>query len=213
MTWIFLAAAIFGVPLLVPMLFGAFDNDVEFDGDVAELDADFDTDFDTDADFDADGQTPSGFSGQTAVDSVLSSIVSFRTLVFFSAFFGVSGLVFDQFDYSPLVTVGTALFIGVSAGLANSVLFGLLKGSQTDSQVSNASLRGRPATVVLPIHGGRRGRIRIDINHQPHYLVARAVEDGLGQQFDVGDSVVVVQMDHGTALVSELSALEFGEEQ
>jgi hypothetical protein len=59
---------------------------------------------------------------------------------------------------------------------------------------------------------GQRGRIRVDLSGQPQYLVARPLDDGSDEHFDVGASVVVVKIENGTALVSSLAELESGEE-
>ncbi|MGI9015828.1 MAG: hypothetical protein ACR2HR_01775, partial [Euzebya sp.] len=206
MIWIFLAATIFGVSLLIPMLLGALDSgDFDFDA------GDVDVDMDLEGGVEADGLSADGADG-LGVDNLLSSLVSFRSLVFFSAFFGSSGLVLTGFDYGAGTAVIPATGIGLAAAVANSVLFGLLRGSQANSQISDATLVGKPAKVVLPIEPGRRGRIRVDLSGQPHYVVARAYEDNQGHQFGVGDHVVVVQIQSGTALVASLAGLDIGEE-
>lgn len=132
-------------------------------------------------------------------------------MVFFSAFFGAAGLVFDAIGYTPAVTLATAILIGAIAAFANSVLFGLIRSSQPNSQISDRTLEGRPALVVLPMDDSRRGRIRIDLSGQPQYMVARPV-GGSEQQFDVGAPVVVVKIEEGTALVASLADLDLGEE-
>jgi membrane protein implicated in regulation of membrane protease activity len=152
----------------------------------------------------------SGFGD--AFGSVFASLLSFRTVVFFSAFFGTSGLVFSALDYSPATSLITAIVVGVIAALINSTLFGLIKNSQANSQISDSTLEGRPARVVLPMTSTQRGRIRIDLSGQPQYMVAQPMDDGSGQQFDVGASVVVVKIENGTALVASLAELDSGEE-
>ncbi len=218
MIWIYWAATIFGCAFVIPMVLGGLDSEVGdgFGGD-ADLGGGVDVDVDLDLDVDVDGGelTPSdSFDadvGGDALSAVFSSLLSFRTVVFFAAFFGTSGLVFSLADYSTAVTLGSAVLIGGIAAVANSVLFGLLKNSQPNSQISDRTLEGRPATVVLPMEGSTRGRVRIDLSGQPHYIVARPME-GVTQRFDVGASVVVVKIENGTAHVASLAELDAGEE-
>ena len=92
------------------------------------------------------------------------------------------------------------------------MLFGLVRSSEANSQISDRTLQGRRAVVVLPMGEGRPGRIRVDLGGQPQYLVARPVDDGMGQRFDVGASVVVVEIENGTAMVTSLAELDLGEE-
>lgn len=227
MIWVFVAAAIFGGAFLIPMILGGLDSEVGdgLGGDLGEgVDVDVDMDVDVDvidvgtdvdvgSDLDADGGAEfADTGGSDAIGAIFASLVSFRTVVFFSAFFGASGLAFGALGYSSVVTLATAVLIGVIAALANSALFGLIKNSQSDSQISDRTLVGRRARVVLPMDGVRRGRIRIDLTGQPLYLVARSIDEGPEQGFDVGASVVVVKIEDGTALVTSLAELDLGEE-
>jgi membrane protein implicated in regulation of membrane protease activity len=216
---------------------GGVDGDFDLDADL-DLDVEVDTDLGADgpiggaggaADMPSDLPTAAGASmgGAAAAASeggglfgellgdVVSSLISFRTMVFFSGFFGAAGLVFGALGYRPSVTFGTAVLIGTIAAVANSLLFGVLKSSQPNSQISDRTLEGRPATVVLPMQGTRRGRIRVELSGQPQYLVARpmdAAPDTPEQRFDVGASVVVVKIENGTAHVAALPELDPGEE-
>ncbi len=209
MTWVFLAALIFGGGLLVPMLLGGLGGDLEVDGDL-ELDAG-DLGADVGADLDADGDV--GLDGDaSAVGRLLSGVLSLRSLVFFSAFFGGSGLLLDALGYAPAPTIASAVVVGVGAALLNSVLMDVLRRTEGTSQISDATLVGRAATVVLPMAVGRRGRIRVELDGQPHYLVAGPVEGDATTTFDVGHPVVVVDIIDGTALVSSLAGLEPGTE-
>ncbi len=220
------------------------DLDGGFGGDLGEadldLDADIDLDLEMDADFDVTGDVDLGdvgvggdltaatadpsmgggaFGGglfdSEMLGAVFSSLISFRTIVFFTAFFGTAGLVFGALGYQPAVTLGTAVLIGAIAAVANSMLFGVIKNSQPNSQISDRTLEGRPATVVLPMTGSQRGRIRVELSGQPQYIVARPMEgrpDEPEQRFDVGASVVVVKIEDGTAHVASLPELDLGEE-
>jgi membrane protein implicated in regulation of membrane protease activity len=205
MIWIYIASAIFGLAFLLPMLLGGLDSDVDLGGD-----ADLDLDADGAGEMDGDGGDTAFVGADSAVGAILSSIVSVRTVVFFTAFFGTSGVVFSILGYAPAVTVPTAVFIGVVAAVANSVLFGLVKQSQSTSQISDRTLEGRRASVVLPLEADRKGKIRIDLGGQPQYMVARALEaEG---PLNVGAPVVVVKIEDGTALVASLRELESGDE-
>lgn len=227
MLWVYIAATIFGGSFLIPMLMGGLSSDIadsfggDADLDVGDVDVEMDMDLDAEVEFDGDvdngGDTPvaggiGDFDTGSPLGAIFSSLLSFRTVVFFTAFFGVAGLAFDALGYSGPETLGTAILIGTIAAVINSTLFGLIKNSQPNSQISDRTLEGRPATVVLPMDSDQRGRIRIDLSGQPQYLVAQPLDDGSNQQFGVGASVVVVKIENGTALVSSLAELETGEE-
>lgn len=227
MFWIYVAATIFGGSFLIPMILGGLASD--FDADVGgELEVD--TEFDLEADVEFDGADFDGadFDGADVADAgsiadggdvggvlgaVASSIVSFRTVVFFTAFFGAGGLVLEWLGYQPVTTFVSAALIGVIAAVINAGLFGFIKHSQVSSHISDRTLEGRLGKVVLPMSLEQRGRVRVDLSGQPQYLVAKPVADGSVAQFDVGTSVVVVKIENGTALVSPVPELDTGEER
>jgi len=217
MIWIYVAAAIFGGVFLIPMLLSGLEiggGDLDVEGAEAELDFDGDIELDgVDVGVDgADGGVAGADIGDGPLGAVFASLVSFRTVVFFAAFFGAAGLVLTALDYNAITTALSSILVGGFAGAANSVLFGLVKNSESTSQLTDRVLQGRAAVVVLPMGEGRPGRIRVDLGGQPQYLVARPVDDGTSQQFDVGASVVVVEIENGTAMVTSLAGLGLGEE-
>jgi len=217
MNWIYLASAIFGGSFLIPMILGGLASDMELDvdGDVdMDMDVDMDVDVDVDMDVDAldgvdsdlDGSTSMASAGLDASQAIVGSLLSFRSIVFFATFFGAAGLVFGALGYGVIVTFITALVLGMVAAVANSVLFGLLKSSETTSQIGERTFQGRPASVTVPIERGRRGRIRLDLSGQPHYLVAESFDQN--EEFEPGHPVVVIELEDGIAKVASLLELE-----
>lgn len=209
MIWLYLAFAIFGGAFVIPMVLGGLDADVDvggdldIGGDVGELSADLDMGGDMDLDLDTDGLLG-------GVGDFVSSLLSFRSLVFFAAFFGFAGMVFSWFDFTEPAPLLTAGVLGFIAAAANSQLFRFLKSSESSSHVTDRELHGQQASVVVPLGPGRKGRIRADINGQPHYLVALPFRSGDDEHYGVGEPVVVIEIEDGTALVAPLPSLETG---
>lgn len=214
MIWIYVAAAIFGTAFVIPMLLGGLDlgADVELDGGFEvdgglELSGDIDVDPGFDADLDG-GLDADGVLG--GVGDFVASLLSFRSIVMFAAFFGLAGMVFSWLDFTEPGPLLTAAGLGFFAAALNGQLFRLLKDSETSSQLSERALSGQQASVVIPLAAGRKGRIRADINGQPHYMVALPYRSGDEQHYDVGEPVVVIEIEDGTALVAPLPSLETG---
>lgn len=221
MVWLYLAALIFGGSFTVPMLMGAFDTDTDVELDLGgDIDADFGG-----ADFDAGGLDAGGIDADAgsgfdlgdadglfdgAGDFALS-LLSFRSLVFYSAFFGLVGLVFSAFTYAEPVPLITALILGFVAASMNSTLMSYLRKSEADSQTHERDLIGRPASIVVPLGAGSRGRIKVEIDGQPRFFVARALRESSDQIYSLGDSVVLCDFDNGTALVAPLPTHELEE--
>ena len=204
MIWLYLSALIFGAAFVVPMVLGGLDFGADAELDFDAGDADFDVDgADLDTEFDADG-----FG--SAVGDFALSLLSFRSIVFFLTFFGLSGLLFTFVNTNVVVGLLASVGLGLTASVANAALFGYLMQHKFDSSLTNSELTGRPATVVVPLGPGRKGKIRIDIAGQPQYMVAEPFNSS-SEVCNVGDSVVVVEIENATALVAPLLELE-GEE-
>ena len=235
MIWIYLAALIFGGAFTIPMLLGGLgaDADADFDGadldggdfDAGDLDGGFDAaDIGGDIEIDlADGEfvtadtdlgTDFASGGDSLFDGVgdfVSSLLSFRSIVFFSTFFGVAGAVLTAFDYREPLTFASAVVLGLVAAVLNTILMSFLRTSEANSQHGDAQIVGRRAHVIVPMAGDRRGRVKAEIEGQPHFLTARPHRPRDDVEYAAGDSVVVVEIDNGVALVAPLPSHEIGD--
>lgn len=188
---VYLFATLVGWPFVLFFLF--------FSADV-DADADLDAGVDGDADVDA-GVSIVGSAGDGVADAVLS-IFSFRAIVFLFAFFGITGLVLRGLGVGDFLTLVLAVAMGLFAGYLHARLFAYLKRSSSGGTTTNSDLRGSRAKVVVPIVANGRGRIEVDVDGQPVYLTARAFGGGTHEE---GESVVVVEIDDGIALVGHLN--------
>ena len=204
----YLASAIIGWAFVGLFLFGGIDSDVDADFD-ADLDADFDADFDADVDADLDGDIAAAGSGfASSIAAAGLSLLSFRSIMFFLAFFGLTGILLNIIDASFLATLIAAIGVGVFAWVFNSFVFRALKVADVSSTLRTSDLEGALGQVVLPINPGHRGRISIEVGDQHRYLTAQPHERASQSSFAVGDPVVVVGLDKGTALVTAVDVLE-----
>ncbi len=183
MTAVFAFAAIFGGLLVLVFLFGG------------DFDADADVDFDLDGDIDVDAPAGTAFS-------VLAGIFSVRNLVFFAAFFGVGGLLFEWFGAGGAVAFVLAVGIGLAAAFMNHRLVRYIRRTDTDSTVTDDRITGSVAQVVLPIGAERKGRVTADIDGHRINLVALPYRADDDSRFEVGEQVVIVAVKNGSAYVT-----------
>jgi membrane protein implicated in regulation of membrane protease activity len=200
----YLASAIIGWAFVGLFLFGGIDTDVDADFD-ADLDADFDTDLDTDLDGNID---VSGSGIASSIASAGLSLLSFRSVMFFLAFFGLTGMVLNIIDAGAVATLVAAIGVGVFAWVFNSFVFRALKVADVSSTLTESDLRGALGEVVLPINPGHRGRISIEVGDQHRYLTAASHDEAKQGSFAVGDRIVVLGLDNGAALVAGIDVLE-----
>ncbi len=217
MIWFYLASLVFGSVFVVPLVLGGIgaDADVDFDSDVGggDLDVggdvdgglDVDADLDVDSDFDNDAGQIDGAGSVGLVGDVVSSLVSFRSIMLFITFFGLTGTVLTVLQYNVSLVAILAVLMGLFGAVTNSLAFSLLRRTQSSSHETARHFEGRQATVAVPIEPGHRGRIQIDLGGQPQFMVAEGVDPT--ETFERGHRVVVVNMTNGIAAVTSLRDL------
>jgi membrane protein implicated in regulation of membrane protease activity len=196
----YLASAIIGWAFVGLFLFGGIDADADFE---ADLDADFDADADVDGDIAGSGD---GFASSIA--SAGLSLLSFRSVMFFLAFFGLTGMVLKVIDAGSIATLIAAIGVGAFAWVFNSFVFRALKVADVSSTLKTSDLQGAVGDVVVPISPEHRGRISIEVGDQRRYLTAAPHAAAPRKSFAVGDRIVVVGLEKGTALVTATEVLE-----
>ncbi len=188
MLTVYWLATLIGWPFVLFFLFSGGD-----------LDTDFDVDPGLDADVDIDGLDAAG----GPLDAILS-FLSFRAVAFFAAFFGLAGLLLTWVDAGTVLTIILAAGIGFFALWLNGMLLRYLTRSSSDSSIRDRHIEGSPATVTIPIRPGHRGRVTVDVRGQRLVFTAAPYVDHDDAVFEVGDDVVIVEVDNGTAKIATL---------
>lgn len=187
---VFVFMAVFGWLFVAVFLFSAADFDID-----AGVDADIDPDLDAGSDV-----------GGTALH-LIGALLSFRSIVFFAAFFGLSGLLLSWLDSGTVVAVILAAAIGLFAAFLNAKLMDYLKRTSINSQLKDTKIAGNVARVVVPISAASRGKVSVDVNGQKLSLTAMPYNQRHDDEFSVGDNVVVVEVKNGSALVTHMDEL------
>lgn len=193
MTAVFAFAAIVGWPFLIFFVF--------FGGEGGDVDADLDLDLEIDADLDTAG----GFGGGIAAAAL--SLLSFRSIVFFLAFFGATGLVLTALETGSVVALILAIVLGLFAASFNNRVFRYLKSSSVETEVSDRALSGAVGRVTVPISVASKGRITCQVEGRTINLTAVPFDANEQSEFEVGESVVVVEVIKGAARVSSFREL------
>ena len=193
MTGVYAFAAIVGWPFLLFFVF--------FEGEGGDVDADFDVDIDVDADLEASG----GMGGGIA--AAVLSLLSFRSIVFFLAFFGATGLILTALSTGSAVALVVAIALGLFAAGLNNRVFRYLKSTSVGTDVSDRVLSGAVGRVTVPISVTSKGRITCEVEGQTINLTAVPFDANEDGEFAVGESVVVVEVNQGTARVSSFREL------
>lgn len=193
----YLVALSFGAVLLgAGMLFGGGDHDTDHD-----LDADHD--FDTD--LSATSHSTAELAGDAAQGILFNPLLSIRFWTYFSAGFGGLGTVLYFAGLPTAIHAPLALGFGGLVGYGVAGLFRALRRSTVTSATHASSLSGNTARVLLNIHPGGTGKVRIRQGDMDHDLMARCHGD---QSLPVGSEVLVVSIEEGVARVEALPSAD-----
>ena len=144
-----------------------------------------------------------GGGADDSVAGVMFSRLPLSTIAFVLAAFGVCGLLLGAVGTDGGPAFAAAVAAGVVAGVLNSTLFAYLRRSESTTEVDDEQLAGKIGRVIVPLTGGRRGRIAVTVGGQQIHLSALAVPD-TPAALEVGAPVLVVEVRKGIASVTGL---------
>lgn len=166
------------------------DVDAGFDGDVhIELEADSGSDLhleaDSSTDFDHD------LSGGHA-DVGFVDLLTLRFVFLFAAFFGLTGTLLNLIDAGEPFTLWVSVLTGLVVGLGGNYFIKTVGYRNVSSDITGRDLIGRTAQVMLPFSPGEHGKIRLISKGRQVTMVAASLDEDSDEEFNEGDSVVVV---------------------
>jgi membrane protein implicated in regulation of membrane protease activity len=119
------------------------------------------------------------------------AMVSFRTLVAASAFFGVTGLATLDSGIPATTSFVLAVFAGAVAMYGMYRLLGLIAGMDSSGNEQIANAIGRPATVYVSIPATGKGAGKVQLSMQNRIVEYQAVTED-SQPLKTGERVEVV---------------------
>lgn len=201
--YLYIFALILGGVLLGAsvLLGGHGDSDVDADGD-----AGLDTDADAGADAGADAH---GLDKDLDVGGGASDFFwafrSMRFWTFFSAFFGLTGLVLQGLGLVGSVWLAFGLAVGVGAltGLGAAATIRWLSKDESGSAAGANDYLGKNVRVMLPVEKGKTGRVRLQLKGSTVDVPAVTDEE---QPFDRREEAMIIEMEGHTARIARVDA-------
>lgn len=197
----FVALSVFG---------GLFDADADVDADVdvdVDLDADLDADLDVDGDLDLDAE---GYDKEieVSVSRRFNPFTSFKFYTFALAFFGLTGVVFTLLGLwgnpTGIFVLSLAMGLGIGTAMAYAMYF--VNRDSGGTGVTERDYVGASGKVVLPVRGGKRGKVQMRIKGRTIEMLAESVDDEVVLDFD--QECFVLGVEDGIAKVVHPAALE-----
>lgn len=134
----------------------------------------------------------------------LAGLFSLRFWTFFAAFFGLTGVTLEGLGLAAaLPALVAALLMGLMAGGTATAAFRRLSASTTGIAAASRDYVGKSGRVLVPIHPGGLGKIRMTLRGTTVDVLAAAE----GETIDVGEQALVIEMRDTTAIVVRQPAL------
>lgn len=187
---VYLISLIVGGFFVLLSIFGGGDHDADADSDFdfeADTDVDFDLDFDGDLDADAHLDFDAGVG--------FVDLLSIRALFLFAAFFGLTGVTLGALGTAEPMNGILSAMTGLAIGLGGNWFIKRFAYQEVSSQMTASELKGRTATVLLPMEGAQNGRILIDTGERKMQITARLFEPDTAETVSEGDEVVILKID------------------
>ena len=201
---------------------GGFETDFspELDAHVGDVDVHVDVDADADVGHDvdlgdegdvghgADGGHDASLGHASSGPLALANWFSVKFVVYFAAMFGGVGLTLDKLtDMTPFSVLVYALIGGFIIGQGAYQFLRLIRKTSGNSKVSVRDFINRTGRVTIRVQPPKRGEVAVHIGDRERFVpaVSRRPDD----EFKVGDKVVIVGFNAGTAEVISKREHEF----
>lgn len=173
----------------------------------SDMDTGSDADVDMDADADADVDTDSVNGLGTSLYATFVQYLTLRSIVVFTAFFGLMGLWMDSLGLPMYLALGIAVVTGMVASVCIVRVMKLMSKLNSEGNTKYESAVGKTGRVYISIAPQRQAPGKIQLVLHGHTEEMEAVTDG--ERLSTGEIVVVRELiEHRTALVEKASSKE-----
>ncbi|GJM27301.1 MAG: hypothetical protein DHS20C16_37160 [Phycisphaerae bacterium] len=146
-------------------------------------------------------------NGQEHGHSEFFKLLSLRTMVSGTAFFGITGLLGESIALAPIFVFLLAAAVGLAAMVVVAWLMSILVGLHSEGNLDVRGAMGRIGTVYLSIPKEKNGQGKVTVSVQERSLEFDAITND--RELTTGESVLVIDVvdDHTLEVVSA-SAVE-----
>lgn len=202
MSIIYLACLIFGGILVLFSLFtGGTAHDVD-SVDVHHIDFDhLDTSHHIEINKDISAKSIS--SSDISKLYEIGKIFSFRNILYFITFFGLSGTLGDFFRFNNSTKLISSIIIGLFASIFGYSFMNYLKKSESGKTKEYTELIGSKGIVTLPFSKDRKGKILIETSGSTIEIIAKLSSISKIEEIRKGDKILLIEFDDNIAIVDK----------
>ena len=127
--------------------------------------------------------------------------IPLSAIAFFMTAFGAVGLAGNLTGVGDGTAFLVAAIMAVLAAVGSRFAFRWLSTSSTSSDVMSVELEGQIAKAALPISSDLKGKIIVEVAGAREQMTATPAD---GSTIEIGDTVVIVKIEKGVAVVAPL---------
>ncbi len=136
-----------------------------------------------------------------------AKFLSFRNIIFFMAFFGLTGTVLELMSANFLITLAASVGIGAMSWVTGHKFYKYLLTSQSGESLQLGTLKGRTGKVLLGLSGKEKGKISVCAGGNTIELKAKISDASKKNQFKFGDRVLIIEVKDNMAYIVETDYL------
>ncbi len=202
---LYIVCLVFGGVLIAMSIFSGMEGDasateVSFDAD-AGIDMDMDAGMDMGGDMDLDAD--SDFSGMGEGVSAITQFFNFRSLIFFTCFFGLTGAVLNLLGHGIFTSLPSAIVMGLFLSILMHTVMVYVKKTETMDETRLSDYAGLRASVIMPVSSKNKGKVTFNAKDGLVQLTAVIAVESDRRSFKNGEAVIIVSIDGRIAHIAE----------
>jgi len=134
--------------------------------------------------------------------------ISLRSLIFFTAFFGLTGSVLTWLTIGSALTFLSAIGMGSFASVLTHKLMNYFKRTESGESIDLKQLEGHSAQVVIPPTKSGKGKIMLEAHGQRHVLLALVDADSEKETFPPNAWVLILRVEGQLAYIIEADYIQ-----
>ena len=128
--------------------------------------------------------------------------LSFRNLIFFIAFFGLTGTVLSLVSSSAVIAGMGAAGMGLMASTLSHRVFQYLRQTESGEGLQDSDLQGLRGQVAVTTSRASKGKISIVANDRTLQMLAITAEEASREEYHPGETVTIVKVEGGLAHIA-----------
>jgi len=182
---------------LAALIFGGLFLGFSFLSDGGDNSGDFDHDTSLDAD------THHIEIGGTGLLAEAAKFFSFRNIIFFLTFFGLTGTVLTWLDMNSVITLLSSLGMGLFSGGLGYILMKYIRNTESGESLTLSDMKGRIGIVVLTASKTKRGKVLISTPFGTREMTAIVAETYENDELLRGEKVLVIDIADNNAIITK----------